>query len=121
MSVSPRIMRTMRWIPETNTLELTGRNVEALLDKLDDPLSARTLISPDPHLIPVTAVESAGAAEAAATPGAVVLTRSQLRTLATEGAQVRVGCVRVKAVADAAHYADRAAGEVFMPSAGEYR
>ncbi|PQM53721.1 hypothetical protein C5U48_02610 [Mycolicibacter virginiensis] len=111
----------MKWIPETSTLELTSRNVTALNDKLNDPLSARTLISPDPHMVPVTAVESAGAAEAIAAPGAVVLTRTQLVELTTEGATVRVGAVRVRSVADDAHYADRLAGEVYMPSTGEYR
>ncbi|ULP45919.1 hypothetical protein [Mycolicibacter virginiensis] len=111
----------MKWIPETDTMELTARNITALTDKLSDPLSARTLISPDPHRIPVTAVESAGAAEAVATPGTVFLTRAQLQTLATEGATVRVGGVRVRAVADAEHYRDRAAGEVYMPSSGERR
>ncbi len=111
----------MRWIPETNTVELTERNIKALKDKLDDPMSARTLISPDPYRIPVAAVESPGAAEAVATPGAVVLTRGQLQTLATEGAQVRVAGITVKAVSDAEHYSDRLAGEVYMPSTGEYR
>lgn len=33
----------MKYIQETQTLELTRRNLEALLAKLDDPLSARTL------------------------------------------------------------------------------
>ena len=36
----------MKWIPSSSTLELTNRNVTALLDKLDDPLSARSLVSP---------------------------------------------------------------------------
>nr|WP_046284157.1 hypothetical protein [Mycobacterium sp. UM_NZ2] len=111
----------MKWIPEPATLELTERNVQALTDKLDDPLSARTLISPDPHRIPVTAVESAGAAEAIAAPGTVPLTRSQLQTLATEGATVRVGAVRVVSVPDYAHYSNRSAGAMFMPSSNEVR
>lgn len=59
-------------------LELTRRNLTALLDKLDDPASARTLIDPD-------------------------------RKLA------------VRAVEDVEHYADRAPGEVYMPSTGEFR
>jgi hypothetical protein len=37
-------------------LELTRRNLETLLAKLDDPLSQRTLID-DQHLIMVVAVE----------------------------------------------------------------
>lgn len=39
------------------TLELSRRNLETLLAKLDDPLSARTLIDPD-HRIAVMAVEN---------------------------------------------------------------
>lgn len=111
----------MKWIPETDTLELTERNIKALNDKLNDPLSARTLISPDPHRVTVTAVESPGAAEAIAEPGAVVLTRTQLQTLATEGTEVRVGGVRVRSVSDADHYSQRKPGEVYMPSTHEYR
>ena len=38
------------------TVELTRRNLETLLAKLDDPLSARTLVSPG-DLIKVRAVE----------------------------------------------------------------
>lgn len=37
-------------------LELTRRNLQALLDKLDDPKSQRMLIDPD-HTIAVRAVE----------------------------------------------------------------
>ena len=37
-------------------LELTRRNLEALLAKLDDPVSQRVLIDPD-HTIAVRAVE----------------------------------------------------------------
>ena len=110
----------MRWDPGTLTLELTERNVCALIDKLDDPLSKRTITSPC-RRISVTAVESAGAAEAATAPGTLPLTRSQLEVLATVGATVRVAGVRVVSVPDEAHYADRPAGVVFMPSTGEYR
>lgn len=39
-------------------VELTRRNLTALLEKLDDPCSARTLISPD-GLVAVKAVEDA--------------------------------------------------------------
>lgn len=39
------------------TVELTRRNLEALLAKLDDPLSARMLIDPD-RRIAVRAVEN---------------------------------------------------------------
>lgn len=41
-----------------HSLELTRRNLQALLDKLDDPDSARTLVDPDWE-IRVTAVEDA--------------------------------------------------------------
>ncbi len=37
-------------------LELSRRNLQALLDKLDDPKSARMLVDPD-RLIAVVAVE----------------------------------------------------------------
>lgn len=47
----------MKWIPGTSTLELTARNVTALLDKLDDPMSQRTLITPC-RFLAVTAVET---------------------------------------------------------------
>jgi hypothetical protein len=38
-------------------LELSRRNLETLLEKLDDPFSAKTLISPERDVI-VTAVEN---------------------------------------------------------------
>jgi hypothetical protein len=110
----------VRWDPGTLTLELTERNVCALIDKLDDPLSKRTITSPC-RRIAVTAVESAGAAEAATAPGTLPLTRSQLETLATVGAEVRVAGVRVVSLPDAEHYTDRPAGEIYMPTSGEYR
>ena len=105
----------MRWDPDSDTLELTVRNVRALTDKLEDPLSKRTIISPC-RRISVTATETAGTAEAIAASGTVPLTRSQLEVLATVGATVRV-----VSVPDAAHYADRPAGEIYMPTSGEYR
>lgn len=40
------------------TMELTRRDLQALLDKLDDPLSNRTLIDGD-RRVAVTAVEDA--------------------------------------------------------------
>lgn len=42
--------------PNLPTLELTRRNLQALLDKLDDPLSMHTLIDAD-RKIKVKAVE----------------------------------------------------------------
>ncbi|MFA5710747.1 hypothetical protein [Mycolicibacterium sp.] len=108
----------MKWIPDIDTLELTERNVQALTDKLDDPLSARTIRSPCGEIM-VTAVPGAGAAEAVAAPGTVPLTRGQLEELAMVGAEVRVAGIRVIAVPDEAHYGDRAPGTVYMPSTGE--
>lgn len=58
-------------------VELTRRNLEVLLEKLDDPLSARTLID-------------------------------------------RSYQIRVRAVENEVHYADRAPGEMYMPSKREY-
>lgn len=49
----------MKYIPDAEpwpVVELTRRNLQALLDKLDDPASARTLLDPD-HQIMVRAVE----------------------------------------------------------------
>lgn len=107
-------------MPDSETLELTQRNVRALKDKLDDPLSARTLVSPCGGMR-VTAAPGPGAAEAAVAPETLPLTRAQLAELATEGAEVRIGTVRVVSVPDSAHYSDRPAGTVYMPSTGEYR
>ena len=71
----------MRYFHESDppALQLTRRNLMALLAKLDDPASARTLMSPGKPGEPVIVVTS---------------------------------------VEDAVHYAERHAGEVFMPSAG---
>lgn len=71
----------VRYLHDTDppVLELSRRNLMALLAKLDDPASARTLLTP-------------GA------PGDPVLV--------------------VRAVEDAEHYADRPAGEVYMPTYG---
>ena len=51
----------MRYIPKVEeddipVVELTRRNLVALLEKLDDPLSFKMLIDPD-HVIAVRAVE----------------------------------------------------------------
>jgi hypothetical protein len=74
-------------------LELTRRNLTALLDKLDDPASMRTLIDPD-RSIKVNAVE--------------------------ESSDEEIPLI-VEAVEDAEHYGDRLPGEVYMPTSGEYR
>lgn len=110
----------MKWIEGTRTLELTARNITALMDKLDDPLSARSLRSGCGSIM-VTATESPGAAEDVAAPDTLPLTRKQLAELAVEGAEVRVAGITVVAVPDAAHYSDRPAGAVFMPSSGKFR
>jgi hypothetical protein len=60
---------------EVPVVELTRRNLVALLEKLDDPKSARTLVD-------------------------------------------RTDRIAVRAVEDVEHYADRAPGEVYMPSSG---
>lgn len=51
----------MKYIAKTESggipmLELTRRNLQALLDKLDDPLSARMIVDPDRNIV-VRAVE----------------------------------------------------------------
>ncbi len=67
----------MRHIIEEHRIELTRRNLEILLAKLDDPLSARTIAD------------------------------------GTTG-------FRITAVENDAHYATRPAGEMYMPSIGEW-
>lgn len=112
----------MKWIQTTKTLELTARNISALTDKLHDPLSARALGSPCGKIM-VRAVEDADTneADAMATEGVIILTRSQLVELATEGAAVAVAGIAVTSVPDAAHYSRRPSGIVAMPSSGEVR
>lgn len=115
-------------------VELTRRNLLALLAKLDDPLSARALIDRDDKIL-VRAIESSGdrgnaiAQAALAAEGVVELTRDELQTLvasldkATSGktnTAVSQGAIVVRAVDDAAHYRDRAPGVVWMPSRGEF-
>lgn len=77
----------------TPTIELTRRNLEILLAKLDDPYSART-IQKDGWS--VTAFEDI--------PKDVAL---------ISGSHV------VAAVENEEHYSDRQPGEMFMPSTGE--
>lgn len=84
-------------------LELTRRNLEALLAKLDDPLSKRALVDPDWHIV-VNATED-GIVET--DKGLFVPGFGQ--------------CVEVVPVENEAHYKDRAPGEVYMPSTGETR
>jgi len=110
---------TMRWIEATKTLELTARNVTALSAKLDDPKSARMILS-GCGAASVHAVETIDPEKvtAAAAEGVTTLTRAQLTELAVEGATVLVAGITVTAVPDAAHYSSRPAGAVTMPSAG---
>ncbi|MGB5111187.1 MAG: hypothetical protein WBO08_06020 [Mycobacterium sp.] len=110
----------MKWIPDTQTLEITERNQAALADKLDDPLSARSLRSPCGEVL-AQAVEDDARNGSAGTEAVVQLTRSELAHLATLGATVTVGAVTVVSVLDSAHYTDRPAGVVFMPTSGETR
>jgi hypothetical protein len=113
----------MKW-NSNRTLELTQRNITALLAKLDDPLSARMLRSPCQEII-ARAVEDAdvGSAElkqSRASEGVVELTRSDLHELLeTVGATVDYAGITVRSVPDSAHYGDRPPGGVFMPSSGE--
>ncbi len=113
---------------------ILGRNLLALLAKLDDPLSARALIDPDDKIL-VRAVESsgdrgdAGAQAALAAEGVVDLTRDELASLVaslddpTSGNSdmpVSQGAIVVRAVDDDAHYRNRAPGVVWMPSSCEF-
>lgn len=115
-------------------IELTRRNLRTLLVKLDDPWSARALVDPDGKII-VRAVESsddrgdAVAQSALAAEGVVELTRDELQMLvdALDGPapgetamSVSQGVIVVRAVADAAHYRNRAPGVVWMPTRGEF-
>jgi hypothetical protein len=69
----------MRYIPgDTNRaprLELSRRNLTALLDKLDDPASARTLVSPglpgEPVIVVMAVEDSEHYSDRA--PGAVYM------------------------------------------------
>lgn len=79
------------------TIELTRRNLSVLLEKLDDPASLRT-VAKDGYA--VTAVED----EFLPTPEL---------TLIADGHAVT-------AVEDEAHYADRAPGSMYMPTADEF-
>lgn len=109
----------MRYDPEACRLELTTRNIKTLLDKLADPQSARALGS-GCRRVTVRATEDADRTTTDTSGGVVTVTRSELDELLA-GAAVTVGGVAVVPVPDAAHYSDRAAGDVYMPSSGEWR
>ena len=114
----------MKYIEQGRIVELTARNVTALLAKLDDPFSARTLVSPDGQMmVRSVADESArggeNATESVGSEGVVMLTREELWHLTTPGATVMAAGYRVLSVPDEAHYGDRAPGEVYIPKSGE--
>ncbi|SLH42150.1 Uncharacterised protein [Mycobacteroides abscessus subsp. massiliense] len=107
----------MKYDPDTETVELTDRNINALKDKLDDPLSARTLISSCERVM-VRATEDGERNSENTREGIVTVTRSELTQL-LEGETVTVGDTTVVPVPDAAHYSNRPSGIVVMPSSGE--
>lgn len=117
----------MRFIERSGVLELTARNITALLAKLDDQLSARILLCPTGAVM-VRAVEDTGfgggdsATQFAATAeGVVTLTRRELQHLSTPGASTVVGPFTVRSVPDDAHYLNRAPGVIYMPESAETR
>lgn len=97
-----------------NRLELTRRNLDTLLLKLEDPLSARTL-SKDGFA--VTAVESEGPTP---TRDRLWLTRGDIEFLLGGGALLAPEGLEVVFVENDEHYSDREPGVVYMPSTGEY-
>ena len=104
----------MKYEPRTRTLELTTRNIDALLMKLDDPLSVRTLSKDG---LAVTAVESRE--NVTRKPSQVFIDRDGLVRI-RQGQMLDVDGVFVLWVPDDAHYSDRAPGEVYMPSENRY-
>lgn len=95
----------MKFIPAEDgqvlhRLELSRRNLEILLAKLDDPMSKRQLVDPDWHII-VAATEDAVETD----KGYFVPGHGQ--------------CVEVVPVENEVHYADRAPGAMYMPSTKE--
>lgn len=109
----------MKFLPESRTLELTDRNINALKEKLDDPASARAIGSPCGR-ITVRATEDEGRASTDTSGGVVTVTRSELVAMLA-GETVTVGGIGVVPVPDAAHYSSRPAGDVYMPGSGELR
>ncbi|MUL78968.1 hypothetical protein [Mycolicibacterium sp. CBMA 226] len=117
----------MRYIESSRVLELTARNISALLAKLDDQLSSRILLCPAGAVM-VRAVEDtvvggdeAATRVAATSEGVVTLTRRELQHLSTPGASTVVGPFTVRSVPDDAHYLNRAPGVIYMPESGETR
>lgn len=96
----------MKFIPAEDgqvlhRLELSRRNLEILLAKLDDPLSKRQLVDPDWHIV-VAATED----------GTVETDKGYFVPGAGQ-------CVEVVPVENEDHYADRAPGAMYMPSTGQ--
>lgn len=113
----------MRYRKDSGVVELSVRNITALLAKLDDHLSARTLVSPAGDLM-VRAVENAAArgsetaTEAASYEGVLTLTGVELQHLSTLGAAIVVGSFAVRSVPDDKHCRNRAPGAIYMPESG---
>ncbi len=110
----------MKYIKDVRTIELSARNVTALLAKLSDPLSARTLAAPGGDVF-VQAVEDndvRGSASGLDAESVVMLTRDELWALTSAGTTVLVGGYMVLSVPDSVHYTDRKPGEVYMPDSG---
>lgn len=89
----------MKYIPpapgsKLPCIELTRRNLNILLEKLDDDASHKTIVDADWSIM-VTAVE-----EAEDDPNCKML---------------------VKAVENVEHYGDRPPGIMYMPTKGEYK
>lgn len=132
----PRIpaVQPVKYISAENgrpVIELTRRNVSALLAKLDDPLSSRSLIDGEGRIL-VRAIEEEDRAGGEMAParlseGVLELTRRDLEGLlaaldqpglATSILGGGAGIV-VRAVEDGAHYRDRPPGRVWLPSRGQ--
>lgn len=100
----------MKFIPAEegqvlHRLELTRRNLEILLAKLDDPLSKRQLVDPDWHVIVGATEEHDQSITVETTKGYFVPGAGQ--------------CVEVVPVENEAHYATREPGAMYMPSTKE--
>ncbi len=124
----------MKYISAENgrpVIELTRRNISALLAKISDPLSSRSLIDGQGRILVSEIVEQDRtddqAARALLSEGVLELTRQDLEGLlaalnqpglATSILSGGAGIV-VRAVEDDAHYHDRPPGRVWLPSRGQ--
>jgi hypothetical protein len=96
------------------TIELTRRNLEILLAKLDDHASARTIIKDG---WAITAVEDP---VRKVTPEEFIAIKAADAGLPPLHAASLIGDRHVvKAVENDEHYSDRPPGEMFMPTSGE--